>query len=50
MKTSPKPATSKLLTRYDNELRTLLMQDLKAFKQRGQFTSNHQPATQQQAA
>jgi hypothetical protein len=44
-----KPATSKLLKRYDNELKNLLMADLKAFKQRGQFTSNNQPATQQAA-
>lgn len=50
MKTSQKPATSKLLIRYDNELKALLMQDLKAFRQRGQFTSNNQSATQQQAA
>ncbi|MFD2873452.1 hypothetical protein ACFS5N_13285 [Mucilaginibacter ximonensis] len=50
MKTSQKPATSKLLIRYDNELKALLMQDLKAFRQRGQFTSNNQAAAQQQAA
>ncbi len=49
MKTSQKPATSKLLIRYDNELKNLLMADLKAFKERGQFTSNNQ-ATAQQAA
>ncbi|WP_186292596.1 hypothetical protein [Mucilaginibacter corticis] len=49
MKASQKPATSKLLIRYDNELKNLLMADLKAFKKRGQFTSNNQ-ATAQQAA
>jgi hypothetical protein len=49
MKTSQKPATSKLLIRYDNELKALLMQDLKAFRERGQFTSNNQPAAQQAA-
>ncbi|GAA4098847.1 hypothetical protein [Mucilaginibacter panaciglaebae] len=49
MKTSQKPATSKLLIRYDNELKALLMQDLKAFKEKGQFISNNQPAAQQAA-
>ncbi|WP_214072674.1 hypothetical protein [Mucilaginibacter sp. dw_454] len=50
MKTSQKPATSKLLIRFDNELKALLMQDLKAFRNKGQFTSNNQSAPQQQAA
>ncbi|MDB5155659.1 MAG: hypothetical protein JWR50_366 [Mucilaginibacter sp.] len=49
MKTSQKPATSKLLIRYDNELKNMLMEDLKAFKERGQFTSNNQVAAQQAA-
>jgi hypothetical protein len=44
-----KPATSKLLIRYDNELKNLLMADLKVFKERGRFTSNNQSATQQAA-
>lgn len=44
-----KPATSKLLIRYDNELKNLLMADLKAFKERGRFISNNQPAAQQAA-
>ncbi|WP_158557186.1 hypothetical protein [Mucilaginibacter conchicola] len=42
-----KPATSKLVARYDNELRNLLMEDLKAFRERNQFTSNKQKAVQQ---
>ena len=46
MKTSQKPATSKLLIRYDNALKNMLMADLKAFKERGQFTSNNQAAAQ----
>lgn len=44
-----KPATSKLLKRYDNELKNLLMADLKAFKENAQFTSNNQ-ATVKKAA
>lgn len=50
MKTyNKKPATSKLLIRFDNELKALLMADLRAFREKGQFTSNNQ-ATAQQAA
>ncbi|MDB5004505.1 MAG: hypothetical protein JWQ34_2730 [Mucilaginibacter sp.] len=44
-----KPATSELLIRYDNELKKMLMADLKSFKERGQFTSNNQPAAQRAA-
>ncbi|MBL4674868.1 MAG: hypothetical protein JKY70_01465 [Mucilaginibacter sp.] len=47
MKTS-KPATSKLVTRFDNELRNLLMGDLKAFRDRNLFISNKQKAAQHQ--
>jgi hypothetical protein len=51
MKTYKKPATSKLLTRFDNELKNMLMEDLKAFKVRTQFiSSNNRSAKQQQAA
>jgi len=49
MKTSQTPATSKLLIRYDNELKALLMQDLKAFRDGSRFTGNTQPAAQQAA-
>lgn len=44
-----KPATSKLLKRYDNELKNLLMADLEAFRQKTQFTSNNQPAVKKAA-
>ena len=37
-----KPATSKLLKRYDNELKNLLMADLKSIKEKGLFTRNNQ--------
>ena len=49
MKTSQKPANNKLLIRYDNELKELLMQDLKAFRQKGPFNSNNRALTQQAA-
>lgn len=45
-----KTATSKLVARFDNELKNLLMEDLKAFKDRTQFTSNKQKAVQQLSA
>jgi hypothetical protein len=44
-----KPATSKLLIRHDNELKNLLLEDLKAFRERGQFTSNNQSAAKKAA-
>jgi hypothetical protein len=49
MKTFNKPATSKLVTRFDNELKNLLMEDLRSFRERNQFSSsNKQEAVQQQ--
>lgn len=49
MKSYKKPATSKLVARFDNDLKNLLMEDLKAFRERNQFTaSNKQEAAQQQ--
>ena len=42
MKTAKQPATSKLVTRFDNELRNLLMEDLKVFREKNQFKSNNQ--------
>jgi hypothetical protein len=40
MKTYNKPATSKLVARFDKELRNLLMEDLKALKEvKNQFFS-----------
>lgn len=49
MKTSQKSTTGKLIIRYDNELKALLMQDLKNFRQRGQFSSNNRAVAQQAA-
>ena len=37
MKTYNKPATSKLVARFDKELRELLMSDLKVFKAKKQY-------------
>jgi hypothetical protein len=49
MKTYQKPATGKLVTRFDNELKNLLMEDLRSFRGRNQFSpSNKQEAVQQQ--
>ena len=48
MKASNKPATSKLVTRFDNELKNLLMEDLKAFRERNQFLPSNKQATAQQ--
>ena len=49
MKTYNKPSTSKLVARFDNELKNLLMEDLKAFRERNKFvTSNKQIVAQQQ--
>jgi hypothetical protein len=38
MKTYNKPATSKLVARFDKELKELIMNDLKAFKAKQQYT------------
>jgi hypothetical protein len=49
MKTYKKPSASKLVARFDNELKNLLMEDLRSFRNRNQFTSsNKQEAVQQQ--
>ncbi|MBK0380460.1 hypothetical protein [Mucilaginibacter segetis] len=51
MKTYKQPATSKLLKRFDNELKNLLMEDLRSFRGRNPFTkSNKQEAVQQLSA
>ena len=39
MKTYQKPATSKLVKRFDNELMNLIAADLKAFKANNKFAS-----------
>ena len=47
MKAYKKPATSKLVARFDNELKNLLMEDLRSFREKNQFTPrNNQEATQ----
>jgi hypothetical protein len=43
------PATSKLVARFDNELRNLLMEDLKVFREKNQFKGNNQAAVQKAA-
>ena len=49
MKTVKQPASSKLVTRFDNELKDLLMEDLRSFRERNQFkSSNKQEVAQQQ--
>jgi hypothetical protein len=51
MKTYSKPSTSKLVARFDNELKNLLMGDLKAFRDRNKFvTGNKEVAAQQSMA
>ncbi len=49
MKTIKQPATSKLVNRFDNELKNLLMEDLKVFRERNQFKGNNQAAVQKAA-
>jgi hypothetical protein len=46
MKTYSKPATSKLAARFDNELRNLLMEDLKAFRSKNKFVAANKQAQQ----
>ena len=50
MKTYKRPATSKLFTRFDNELKNLLMEDLKAFRTKTQFINSNNQSAQQKAA
>ncbi len=49
MKTYNKPATSKLLARFENELMRLLIEDLKAYRAKN-IQRNNQPAQHKQAA
>ena len=51
MKTYNKPATSKLVASFDNELKKLLMEDLKVYRERNQFVlSNNQAQVRQLSA
>jgi hypothetical protein len=47
MKTYNKIATSKLVARFDEELLNILRVDLKAFKEKNQFTISNKPAAVQ---
>lgn len=44
MKTYNKPATSKLVARFDNELKSLLMNDLNAFLNKNPFLKSKRQA------
>ena len=46
MKTIQKPAASKLVKRFDNELREILMNDLKSFMAKNSFLRNKQANVQ----
>jgi hypothetical protein len=48
MKTYKKPAASKLLAKFDNELKDLLLNDLKAFVTKNPFLISKKQATIQQ--
>ena len=47
MKTCKKPAVSKLIARFDNELKNLLTSDLKSFMDRHRFIENNNRANVQ---
>ncbi len=47
MKTYSKPATSKLVTRFDNELKNILTSDLKAFMAKNPFLASKKRAMAQ---
>ena len=40
MKNATQPATSKLVKKFDNELKNMIMADLKSFKAKIQFTTS----------
>ncbi|MBE9584787.1 hypothetical protein IM792_10045 [Mucilaginibacter sp. JRF] len=42
-----KPAASKLVSKFDNELRNMLMSDLQAFRAKNPKMGNNQGAVQQ---
>jgi hypothetical protein len=45
MKAYNQPSTSKLVARFDNELKNILMEDLKSFKAKRQFLISNTQAT-----
>jgi hypothetical protein len=50
MKNYNKPATSKLVARFDEELKNILMEDLKVFKTKNPFLNRNNKASAQKAA
>ncbi|MEO6148910.1 MAG: hypothetical protein ABIP28_02070 [Mucilaginibacter sp.] len=46
MKSNKKPATSKLVAKFDNELMQILMEDVRFFKANNPYYSNKQKAAQ----
>ena len=48
MKTLTKPAANKLMTRFDNELKSLLTNDLKLFMAKNPFIMSNKQAIIQQ--
>jgi hypothetical protein len=47
MRTQNKPATSKLVRRFDNELKDLLINDLKSFMEKNPFVMRNKQAMMQ---
>ena len=47
METYGKPSTSKLVSNFDIDLKSILMNDLKAFKEKIQFLRSNNQATAQ---
>jgi len=47
MKTYNKPAASKLVTRFDNQLKKMLSEDLKAFMAKSKFLNSNIQASVQ---
>ena len=47
MKAYKKPSTSKLVARFDEELKNILMEDLRSFRERNQFKNIKKKAVQQ---
>ena len=48
MKTYNRLSTSKLVAKFDNELRNILLEDLKAFRTKNKFTISNKQASVQQ--
>ena len=46
MKNHIKPSASKLVAKFDTQLKEILLEDLRAFKAKCQFVSNNQAALQ----